>query len=223
MIRRDFILRQMEQFAAVLAKIAGFAKNEQWQDASATVMGESERLTGFGAEELVRLSETELLARLIQHEPGTAVEAKVFMLVTLLKTQGDLLSGQSRLEESRAYYLKGLHLLFETFGRTEPAERPDFVPTIEMFLSALGDTPLPVMTNAMLMQHYERMGEFARAEDALFEILDAEPSKVELLEFGRLFYQRLLRQDDGALNLGNLPRAEVLSALAELDERKSHK
>ena len=34
MIRRDYILRQIEQFVAMLAKIAGLTKNEQWQEAS---------------------------------------------------------------------------------------------------------------------------------------------------------------------------------------------
>jgi Family of unknown function (DUF6483) len=222
MIRRDFILRQIEEFAATLAHIVGFAKNEQWQEASTTIAQTAQRLTGVELQELVGLSETELLARLIQSEPTVTVEAKTFMLVTLLKTQGDLLVGQGRGEESRAYYLKGLHLLFEVFGHTEPADRPDFVPTVQIFLVALGDAPLPLMTNAMLMQHYERLGEFARAEDALFEILDAEPGKIELLEFGRLFYERLLRLNDPALNAGNLPRTEVLSALAELEERKTN-
>jgi hypothetical protein len=220
MIRRDYILRQIEQFTAMLAQIAGFAKNEQWAEAATTITGTAQRLTGVGVEELTGLSETELLARLIQNEPAVSVEAKAFMLVRLLKTQGDLLVGQGRVEESRAYYLKGLHLWFEMFGRTEAADRPDFVPTFENFLMALRGAPLPVMTNAMLMQHYERMGEFARAEDALFEILEAEPGKIELLEFGRMFYERLLRLGDPALNSGNLPRAEVLSALAELDRRK---
>jgi len=221
MIRRDFILRQLEQFAAMLARITGLAKNEQWQEASAATGGELQRLVGVDARALLSLSETALLARLIESEPAFAVESKIFMLATLLKTQGDLLASQGRADESREFYLKGLHLLFETFGQVDASERPDFVPTIEAFLTALRDAPLPVTTNAMLMHHYERIGEFARAEDALFEILDAEPAKPELLEFGREFYQRLLRLDDTVLALGNLPRTEAQAGLAELDGRKS--
>jgi hypothetical protein len=220
MFRRDYILRQIEEFASVVAQIIGFAKNRQWDQASSEITRSTQQLTGSGMPELLQLSETELLARLIQNEPDVAVESKTFMTATLLKAQGDLLAGQDRPEEGRAYYLKGLHLLLETFGRSQPVVRPDFVPTIEIFLAALADRPLPTATNAMLMQHYERLGDFARAEDALFEILDAELSKVELLEFGRRFFERLLRHDDATLNSGNLPRAEILSALAELDERK---
>jgi hypothetical protein len=167
------------------------------------------------------MSETELLARLIQGESAHVVEANAFMLATLLKTQGDLIAGQGRLEEGRQYYLKGLHLLLDTFGRSEITERPDFVPTVEAFLAGLRDAPLPVPTNAMLMQHYERTGEFAKAEDALFAMADAAPDNTGLLEFGRQFYQRLLRKSDDALTAGNLPRAEANAGLAELDARQT--
>ena len=221
MIRRDYIFRQIEQFVAMLAKIAGLAKNEQWQEASAVNTGEFQRLTGADAVEVLQMSETELLARLIQGEPTQIVETKAFMLATLLKTNGDLIAGQGRLEESRQYYLKGLHLLLDTFGRSQITERPDFVPTVEAFLTGLRDAPLPGKTNAMLMRHYERTGEFAKAEDALFGMADAGPDQAELLDFGRLFYQRLLGLGDYVLTAGNLPRAEVKAGLAEMDQRKA--
>ena len=215
MIRRDYILRQIEQFVAMLAKIAGLAKNEQWQEASTVTAGEFQRLTGMDAREVVPLSETELLARLIQSEPTHVVESKTFMLATLLKTNGDLIAGQGRLEESRQYYLKGLHLLLDTFGRNEITECPDFVPAVEAFLAGLRDAPLPVKTNAMLMRHYEQTREFAKAEDALFATLDVAPPSPELLELGASFYQRLLDLSDDALMAGNLPRAEAEAGLAE--------
>jgi hypothetical protein len=221
MIRRDYILRQLEQFAAMLAKITGLARNEQWKEASTLTGGELQQLTGVEPQAVLGLSESALLARFIESGPAVVVESKIFMLVTLLKVQGDTLAGQGRHDESHAFYLKGLHVLLETFGRVEPSERPDFVPTVEAFRTALHDAPLPVTTNAMLMRHYEQIGEFARAEDALFEMLDAEPSAPELLEFGRMFYLRLLRLPDETLVLGNLPRVEVQAGLEELDARKA--
>jgi len=221
MIRRDYILRQIEAFVAMLAKVTGLAKNEQWQEASTVTAVEFQRLMGMDAAEVLQMSETELLARLIQGEPVHVVEMKGFMLATLLKTQGDLIAGQGRPEEGRQYYLKGLHLLLDTFGRSEIVERPDFVPAVEAFLTGLRDTPLPMKTGAMLMCHYERTGEFAKAEDTLFGVMDAGPDNAELLDFGRSFYQRLLELSDDVLAVGNLPRVEVQAGLAELDQRKA--
>ena len=88
-----------------------------------------------------------------------------------------------------------------------------------MLVAALRSTPLPVRTHAMLMQHYERTGEFAKAEDALFAMLDAEPDNHAIAEFGITFYQRLLAQSDVTLNAAGLPRAEVEDGLKQLQSR----
>ena len=86
---------------------------------------------------------------------------------------------------------------------------------------ALKDAPLPLSTQARLMQHYERVGAFGKAEDLLFAMLESEPNEPGLLNFGIAFYQRLAGKSDASLNDGNLPRAEVESGLAELDRRNA--
>jgi len=73
----------------------------------------------------------------------------------------------------------------------------------------------------MLMQHYERSGQFAKAEDALFAMLEDEPRHPRILEFGIAFYQRLEGRSDASLDAGELPRPEVEAGLTELRERKS--
>ena len=220
MIRRDYLLRQIEDFVVVLAKMTGLAKDAQWQEASAIAGAEFKALAGADATELLRMSDTELLARLIEGEPTFNVENKIFMLATLFKARGDLLVRQGQPDEGRPYYLKGLHLLLDALGRSETPRRPDFAPTVETFVIALGDAPLPLDTSAMLMRHYEQIGQFGRAEDMLFTILDITPASAELLDFGAAFYRRLLQVNDEMLAAGNLPREEVKAGLAELNKRK---
>jgi hypothetical protein len=72
----------------------------------------------------------------------------------------------------------------------------------------------------MLMQHYERLGEFAKAEDALFSMIEAQPDNLGLLNFGVSFYHRLNDIGDQALTAGNLPRAELQTGLAQLVARR---
>lgn len=215
MMRRDYIIDQIEEFAAVLAKILGFTKEAQWQDAAVAASQEFQQLIGVDAPQALQMSETELFARLIQGQPTHVAERKIFMLAALFKVTGDVAAGEGRSGESRLYYLKGLHLLLDTLDRTTIGERPDFAPTVEAFVIGLGDPPLSAQTQAMLMRHYERAGEFAKAEDALFAIAEAEAPGAELLKFGEGFYQRLLGQGDAALNAGNLSRAEAQAGLAD--------
>lgn len=217
MIRRDYIVRMIEEFAQALARIRALKKDRNLAEATLLTEEEFKRITGLDSALLLKLSETELLARLIQSDSMHAVREKMFFLTTLLKETGDIAAAEGREEESRACYLKGLHLLLDSLARGDGFEQPEFVPKVDLFVGALGEVPLA--TSALLMEHYERTGQYAKAEDALFAILDADPENAVALEFGISFYERLLGQVDSRLADGNLPREEVETGLGELRQR----
>jgi hypothetical protein len=219
MIRRDYIIRMIEEFAEALRRIR--ALKEQGKQGEAAVLTDEEfkRITGIDSEALLKLSETELLARLIQSDAMHAVRVKMFFLTTLLKEAGDIAAAEGRVEESRACYLKGLHLLLDSLARGDAFELPEFVPKVELFVGVQDE--MPAQTYALLMEHYERTGQFGKAEDALYGILDGEEGNDYALNFGISFYERLLGHTDVQLIEGNLPRAEVEAGLGELRGRRS--
>ncbi len=219
MIRRDYILRMIQEFAEALARIRSLKQGERWNEVADTLDAEFRNLIGGDTAAVAALSETELLARIMRGEPTLVVRHKTLALTTLLKEAGDAAAADHRTAQSRECYLKALHLLLDVLGRGEVFELPEFVPRVEGLVQALADAPLPVRTQVMLMHHYERSGEFARAEDALFAVLDAEADKSQLLEFGMAFYRRLAAQSDAALADGNLSRAEIEQGMDELRAR----
>ena len=221
MIRRDYFLRMIEEFVRVLARITSLKKDQQWSEAGQVMDQEFQRLIGLSTQTIIRLSETELLARLAQDGPTHTVQNKALMLATLLKEAGDLAAERGQSDESRECWLKALHLLLDVLGRGDVHECPEFVPKIETLAVELEEMGLPVRTPALLMRHYERTGEFDKAEDALFAILESDPTNGATLEFGFAFYERLRGQTDPALVAGNLPRNEVETGLAELKRRKA--
>jgi hypothetical protein len=137
----------------------------------------------------------------------------------LLREAAEIASGEDRTEEAGEFYLKALHLLLGVLSQEDAAGFPEFVPGVEAIVTALQDQPLPVETLAMLMRHYEATGQFAKAEDALFSILDGAGADPEVIGFGRGFYERLLRRSDASLAAGNLPRGEAEQGLNELNRR----
>lgn len=220
MFRRDYLLRQIEEFVAVLARLAGLKKAGQWGDASSMAGSQFKALAGADVGELLQMSDTELIARLAEGDAVVGIQEKISMAARLFKEQGDIFRGRDKIVESHACYLKGLHLLLNAMANEPAAPRRDYLPSLETFLIGLHDSTLNLETNAMLMHHYEQLRDYAKAEDSLFRMLDAEPENIELLDFGIGFYQRLLRLADEPLELGNLPRAEVKAGLAELNRRK---
>lgn len=220
MIRRDYILRMIEEFIRALAKIQSLKKEQRWQEAAGPIDEEFHRLIRAGAQEVTKLTETELVARLMESEGTQVVHDKTMLLTTLLKEAGDLAAAQGHCAEGRTFYLKGLNLLLGVLVHAESFEFPEFVPKLEAFVGALQNSTVPLEMQALLMQHYERTGQFAKAEDALFAIIDEEPGNARVLEFGISFYERLKGQTDEALAAGNLPRPELEAGLAELNRRK---
>jgi len=221
MIRRDYILRMIEEFFQILNRINSLKTSQQLDKAGEELDQGFKKLIGGGTEFVGTLSETELLASVIRGESTLAVRDKNLIVTSLLKEAGDVALGQGRREEARSFYLKGLHLLLQTPVSEELSSWPGFVPRLEVFLQALNDSPLPLQTLAMLMHHYESSGQFAKAENALFSMLDLEPGNPALVDFGFTFYERLQHQPDSSLDFGELPRAELESGAAELRQRKA--
>ena len=216
MIRRDYILRMIEEFIRALVRMRGLKKAGRWDEAARAVDLEFKKLLDGGASAVMQLSEKELLAQLSQNDGTADMREKAFVVAALLSEVGEIADAQGRVEEGRKSYLKALHLVLETLAHGEAGELPEFVPKVEMLMQALQPTELPPRTQAMLMQHYERVGEFAKAEDALFALFEAEPDRDRVVEFGIAFDQRLFAQSDSALAAGNLPRKEAEEGLAEL-------
>jgi hypothetical protein len=217
MIRRDYILRMLAEFFEVLSRIRGLKKGQEWDRANQLLDKEFQRLVALDPPTLARLSDTEILARLIRSESTLAVREKTLMIANLLKEAGDVAAARGLEEESRFYLLKGLHLLLGVLAHEDVSDVPELVPGVEAYLSALGGARLPFATKGLLMQHYERVAEFGKAEDMLFSMLEEVPDQPELIKFGISFYRRLQTHSDDALFFGNLPRTELDAGLAELE------
>jgi hypothetical protein len=219
MIRRDYILRMIEEFVQTLARMNSLKRAQKWDEASDVLGTEFQRLIGAGPQAVVNLSETELLAKIVEGEPTQVVRDKTLMLVSLLNEAGEIATGKGRIAEARACYLKALHLLLETLVRSEPFEFPEFVPKVKSLVMALVGALLPLGSQAMLMQHYERAGDFANAHKRLSAMIAMDPHNDRLLQFGLNFYDRLLAQRDSLLASGNVSRGEIEQGRQKLERQ----
>jgi hypothetical protein len=219
MIRRDYILRMIEECMQALTQIRALREDRRWGEARQAVDAQCEKLAAGNARNLAQLSETELLARLAQDQPTQTVCARLFLMISLLQEAGEIASAEGRIADAREIFLKALHLLLEVSSQNDAGEHPAFVPRVEVLVHSLASAPLPVRTQVLLMQHYESTGQLAKAEDTLYSILDATADNPASLEFGAAFYQRVLRQNDAMLVAGNLPRIEAEEGLRELKSR----
>lgn len=139
--------------------------------------------------------------------------ARCYVLGVLLKEEAEIERLGHRDEESLHSCLKALSLLLTAFLESPRPLEGDHATRIEECVVFLQDVHLPPEVLEQLMMFYERVGKFAKAEDALFALIDMSD---EYKDRGFAFYERLLQQPDAALEAGGLPRGEVEEGLSQL-------
>lgn len=222
MIKEDYILRLIRKYGQVIARIAGQMAARENRAALETIDDACRDLLRLDTGAVIRLSTGQLLAILLDgQDPGLCRDRCAF-LARLLQQAGSVHAAESRPASSRAAYLQALSILLEVLPRSVGGVTlPEFTPVLDELVAAAMDQGLPAETNAALMLYYEQTGQYARAEDALYSMLEDEPENPGIVDMGIKLYERLQKLDDAALAAGNLPRDEVSEGLAEMKKRTS--
>ena len=222
MKREDYLMRLIEAFAQqlgrMLAQVLDLADAGHFEEAHETIDHATRELVGLSTGGIVRMPDEALLATL-QLEKRTDWAERAAYLSLLLREDGRIHMQQSNEQSGTRRFLKALHLQLIVMQVKEQTFIGE--DDIDLLLSDLDEFELPGHTYAALMLHYEQNGRFGKAEDVLYDWLDAESALVDLnaynpVEIGVAFYGRLQQLDDAALENGNLPRSEVNAGLEEL-------
>src|SRR5690242_20714317 len=96
MIRRDYILKMIEELGRTLRRMRNKVDAQEYGEASADLDEAFTKLIGSGAESVSKLSETELLARVTQDEATLIVRQKTMLLIDVLQEAGRLYAAQGR-------------------------------------------------------------------------------------------------------------------------------
>ncbi|HSF15778.1 MAG TPA: DUF6483 family protein [Vicinamibacteria bacterium] len=218
MFQRDYILRLLEQFARALGVILSLRKAGRLEDAEADIAEASREFVGLDVVTLLALPLDQVVALL---SPGGSPDpAKCLVLAELLFEKGEV--SALRDDEASAYRarLRSLGLLLEVSGREGLRRIPDadrHRRRIETLLEALSSYGPVVEIQKRLVRHHEQEGDFAAAEDTVFELLDSGQTDIVPEAIG--LYERLLGRSDEELERGRLPRDEVEESLARLRPR----
>jgi len=111
MLTEDYILRQISQLVAVLAKVAGLKKAGKYQQAFQIIDQTINELTGLDAD-IVKQFDDRSLISFLTNANGIDV-GKLFALADLFKAEGDIFAAQDRKLESQQSYQNALNLFYE--------------------------------------------------------------------------------------------------------------
>ena len=220
MIREDYIIAWIKRYVRLLAEIIGLVKTADYEQAIRRIDLALRDILNLGTDSVQSLSDGEILARLTMGEPPQLVQERCVVIAALLRQLGLIAAAEGKQDLARDCHLKCLHIVLGLKLRPDVSELPEYAPSIEELASWLKEHDLPPRTYAGLMLHFEANQEFAKAEDALFEMIGAAANNVDALDTGSAFYDRIRALSDDVLELGGLPRVELESGRSELLEKR---
>ena len=208
-LKDDFLTRMTERLEQTLAEVEHLSEHGRADEALTLINTAYRENTGSDAQMVHRLSTPDLL-NLLSTTGVLEVEKSLLM--------GELLYAEAKVKNSQDVdvptqdYLKMLELYLHALT-TEAGLIPFYDAKVARLVKMFG--ALPLSTEQRVFRYDALKGDFASAEDRLFEMVERAPNS-ELLEEGQAFYTHLLTLPDEELEAGNLPRDEVEESLASL-------
>ena len=154
MIRRDYLMRLIEQFTEALSRILKLKKEKDYKKALSLIGKTYEELLGFNSLFINSFSTDDLIS-IISIDRAPDVN-KCIIIATLLKEEGEIYEAQNQLDISRMRYLKSL----DFFLRGSLSEGKITLDTnlydLEKIVDKLGEENLPSDVKKRLSQYYEK-------------------------------------------------------------------
>lgn len=214
MVNKDYILRIAERVGRALAVILGLRQANKHEDALIYIDDLLLGTVGLTSSFINSVSEETLLSALSPF--GTLNIDKCLWVAALLKAEGDVYHDMGNTTESYYRYLKALSLFLEVQLSEKATSSSTFYGDTEALLKQLEEYELPTRTKSRLFPYYELIGTYAKAEDTLFDVVEADDAPQDMRQKGLAFYQRLLQKSDADLAAGNLSRAEIAEGIAQI-------
>ncbi|WP_097027407.1 DUF6483 family protein [Clostridium peptidivorans] len=143
---------------------------------------------------------------------GEIEKDKAIIISKLLEQRAYILSIQGKENESFYIYIKALNLFIEAFLCDKDTDLDRYFEDIPSIIEKTSGYVLSEETLRRIINYYKEVGNFASAEDYLYELLDVTEKNTESIAFAVEFYDSLVKLDDAALEKGNLSREEILEA-----------
>ncbi len=205
MYKRDYIMRMIEQLGVAFQAILGLKSQGEYDEAERALSRTGQQLLGFDMDLLRTLSEEAIISLLRRPDPSD-VGAYV-VAAELLREQGQIDEIRRGSDAGYDCNLKALALYLEACTNAPEWCSEDVVVKVHDLTDRLAGYDLPEPIRRKLFAYYELIGDYAEAENVLFEL--AEAGAVDAPELGAAFYARLGSMTDAELAQGGLPRDEV--------------
>jgi hypothetical protein len=222
MIQRDYIMRMIEQFGQFVTALVHLRETGKLEEARAVI---DQAMIGLVGTDLRSASE-QPVERLIatvrfatrMYATTSASAQQLNLLGRLLREAAQVLDLQNDDETATKVRFQAMEVHSTVLLVDDPASS-ESAAALDALVTDLQDYEFPSPLKRRLWTIHAARGEYARAEDWLFDILDEQPASADLLAEAIGFYEQLAAMDEDVLQAGGISRDEARISLAELRQR----
>jgi DNA-binding transcriptional ArsR family regulator len=216
MLRNDYVIRLIEQLARAVARILARLERADPEETSREMERALEDLTGVTLPVLRELPLSQLLGAMGIGDEHDAVRLLAAGEALYLDAAVGERSGRDDGVVTRSRF-KALALYAKAIPRLGDLVPGEVSDRARRTFERLADWQIPPEMAPDVLGWLEHDGDFARAENLLFDLAGEEPDG-PWVAWGRTFYDRLEALPDEALAVGGLARDEIATGRADLEE-----
>lgn len=213
MVRKSIVELQIEALSQVMARIMMLKRKGDRKGVQTELHVATQKLAGMDASAMLMLTDDSLIG-LFTPEGGLDA-GKCLVAAAILREGAEAYDEDGKPDTAVNARRKSLRLYLEALIHEEYFRTRDYPKDVEALLAEVEEKDgLSVSILRRLYRYHEAMGEYARAEDRLFEL--KETGYEGWQRDAEAFFKRLLELPDERLEEGGLSRAEVEEGLEEV-------
>jgi hypothetical protein len=221
MVSDDDVSLILSKMAQAITRISRYKRLGQPMKAMTHLQETLREVLGMNPKSLGWFSHRDLMQ--IISRGGEPDPKRCLLLARLFKERGEL--DEWRGDERGAYEnrVKSLNIYLECMTpplseQVPESYRQETEDLMDELVSTLDSYRLPPQTLLLMLNFHEKRGNYAEAEDILFELLEqpgSEQERNDWVKTGLAFYERLLEKSRRELDRGALPHEDVLQNMQE--------
>jgi hypothetical protein len=210
----DYFMRMIAQLSMVIAHVTGLKRAKRYDEGQQVLNDALSQTLGLSSNTVEILSYSELI-QLISR--GTKIDTdRCLALAKIMKHKADLYEAQQENGTAFNLYLKSLNLYIEALLANDELRTSENIQDIDGIIQIVKSAILPDASKLLIFKYYEMVRRFDKAENTLFNLLDANDYDIDTVKCGLAFYERLFSKEESELLEGNLPATEVREGYEEL-------
>ena len=212
MLQRDYLMKMVQMLTEVIARVLLKKDIRDYAGAEEEIVNAAKSIAGLDLNLIKILSAEDMISLM---NTSDIFAGRCLISAELLKEYGDILSDKGNAKESINIYIKSLWLYVEAILTKELPAPEDYYERVDFMIKNLALPEFPDKLKLKIFEYYEFTGKYSKAEDILFELIDAGFNNIH--NTGKKFYGNLsLKTDDELIN-GNFSREEIQDGLEEIN------